>query len=390
MGIKFKKGNKQKKGKTRDFQPLKQEISIEDDPYWKISLLTVSEEHLGRFIKRFMEYERQQSLWVNDIMGGLPTYYCILSVNRGAPVDAIIQAFDRRIGFSCYPNEVIIRAFWTLQNYGLQKEYDDFLFVFEQISKMLPPTEKNELIETHNANVANGKKFANFEKIKEIYEDYFHLYLEGMPDIYEIAGLNRDWDIEAIKSECPNDSELFRKIYSTLTDPLTREKYDILIDFLHENMEKEFVLNRQKKKEVWGQLNKDMFNRIILLALNGPDLIEEYGKRAGKILNINQDWKQYIPPSNETFFTILGLDKDSIGVDKKELEKTLRDKYRETDRTPKVNLAYSVLKNKTLRDDYIWATENIELVDFIKTLFSERKIISRPQNLPSDLELFFK
>lgn len=364
-------GNKYKGGKARNVQTLESDVPIEDDPYWKVSTLSANEERLGRYIKRFMQFEKRHKSWVEDIMGGFPTYYCILGVNRGATVHEITQAFDRKIESSCYPDELIIGAFEVLRNPGLQKAYDEFLFLFEQISKIFPLNEKNELIKAHSENIETGKKFVKLEKIKEVNETYVLLFLEGMPDIYEVAGLKKDLDIEKIKEECPRDSGLLRQIYLILTDPQSRETYDKMMNLINENLKQEGILNRKRRKELWDHLSRDVFDKIILIALTEPDTINKTYVRGGKILNINEDWKQYLPPSKETFFSILKLDADSVSTDKKELETTLRDKYREIERTPTVNLAYSVLKNKSLRDDYLWIIENLELIEVLEALLTD-------------------
>ncbi len=366
-------GIKNRAQKARKVQALSHDISIEDDPYWKISSLFVNEERLGRYVNRFIQFEKRQYQWVNDIMNGFPTYYCIMGVSRGATILEVIQAFERRIEFSCYPDEVIIEAFRVLQNPGLRKEYDEFLFVFEQFSKILPPSEKKELIELHSKHIAEGKLVGKVEEIRKTYNDYFHLFLEGMPDIYEFAGLEKDLDIETLKGESPKDSELLKKIYSVLTDPASRENYDTMINFVYKHLEREALNNLEKKKEYWKHIDKEISDKIMLLALTEPDAINKFYSRCSKILNINQDWKQYLPPADETFFSILGVDEGSIKADKKDLEKILRDKYRKFERTPKVNLAYSVLKNMSMREDYLWLNENLRMLDVINSLFSETK-----------------
>ena len=67
---------------------------------------------------------------------------------------------------------------------------------------------------------------------------------------------------------------------------------------------------------------------------------------------------------------MLGLERDSLSGEKKEVEKTLREKYRYLEKSSKVNLAYSVLKNTSLREDYLWLLENQEMIDVLTDLFS--------------------
>jgi len=64
--------------------------------------------------------------------------------------------------------------------------------------------------------------------------------------------------------------------------------------------------------------------------------------------------------------------------DKKEAEIIIRNKYRELERTPVVNLAYSVLKNQSLRVDYLWILENDKLVETLRLLLSVKKVRGLP------------
>ena len=120
-----------------------------------------------------------------------------------------------------------------------------------------------------------------------------------------------------------------------------------------------------------------MVERIILLSLTEPNAIKNYFKRFETILISNQDWREYLPPSNESFFSILGLDTDVLRADKKEVDGIIRDKYRQLERISRVNLAYSVLKNQTLRDDYLWLFENSAMINMLLDLFS-LKTVQKP------------
>ena len=51
---------------------------------------------------------------------------------------------------------------------------------------------------------------------------------------------------------------------------------------------------------------------------------------------------------------MLNIDAGSVPADKREAERFIRDAYRDKERTEEVNLAYSVLKNSRLREDYDW------------------------------------
>jgi len=128
---------------------------------------------------------------------------------------------------------------------------------------------------------------------------------------------------------------------------------------------------------MWDNLDNDLFEKIVFTALTESIDAEESVKRFTEILNRNPDWKQYLPSNNKTFFSILGLDSNSLSGDKKEIEKIMREKYRPLEKTPEVNLAYSMLKNASLRDDYIWLIEKSEILSiFSDIIFQENDFSS--------------
>jgi hypothetical protein len=111
------------------------QLPIQDDPYWKVSRIFMDIHRIGRYIERFDLFADQHPQWVDDIMEGFPTYYCVLGVYRGAPLDQVVSAYKKRIDSSIYPLQVIQEAFSVLSNLWLQVMYDDFLIVFEQYMK---------------------------------------------------------------------------------------------------------------------------------------------------------------------------------------------------------------------------------------------------------------
>ncbi len=364
---------KKKKQKAKDIQAVKQEIPIQDDPYWKASSIHMDAHRVGRYLARFERFEYLHPEWTGDLMDGIPTYYCVLGVEKGATSDEIENAYNKKLSFSSYPDEVIEEAFDVLSDARLQKEYNELLFIFEQITKCMPYMEKNELIEKHSTHLNSEKEYTRMEQILHNYKGYHILYMNGMPDLYEIAGHAKDSTFEEIKKYSETGSELLKKTCTILGDPASREDYDFLIYFTNKYADQKSLEKREVRRKKWGEIDKGFSEKMILTVLNEPDAIEKYMLRRGEILNSNQDWKHYIPPNKETFLSMLGLDKNSICGDKKEIEKTIREKYRQLEKTAQVNLAYSVLKNTSLRDDYLWLLENHEMLDTLVNLLSERE-----------------
>lgn len=361
---------KNKKQKQSDSSTVKQEISILDDPYWKVSSIFVDMHRIGRFINMFEHFEVRHPEWVQDLMEGTPTYYCILGVEKGVAKSQIEQAYENKQGLSSYSDEIIEEAFDVLSNPRLKKEYNKLLFIFEQITKCMPPHEKNELIKNHADNINTEKKYIRIRPILEKYKWYYVLYMKGMPDLYEVAGIAQDSPEEAFKKYSDSDSEFMQKIFSLLSNKSFREEYDFLIYFINTHSEPEILEKMEIHRRKWEQIDNQIVEKIILDALNEPFGATDNFLHSSETINNNYDWLQYLPPNEETFLSVLGLERDSISGDKKEVEKTLREKYRYLEKTAKVNLAYSVLKNTSLRDDYLWLLENQEMVDALHDLFS--------------------
>lgn len=364
-----KKKNKQKEP---DEPVLKQEIPIQDDPYWKISHLFLDHHRVGRFLVKFERFDDEYPAWTQMLLDGIPTLYCVLGVARGASQEEIEKAYAKKLQLSNYTRDIIEEAYDTLKDKSMQREYDELLFVFEQTTKSMALPAKKELIENHNENIKNEKDFIRMGEIQPQFAQFLNIHLFGAPDLYEIIGLDPKSSFEDIKKQCKNGSDLFKKIFSILGDPSKRDDYDFLMYFVGRfaSIENHEQMNNAKK---WKKIDRKTFEKIIINSLDNSDGNENSGKRISEIISTNQDWKLYLPPGKETFFSILGIDKNSLSGDKKEIEKFLREKYRYLEKTPQVNLAYSVLKNESQRADYLWLSENIDIFNAIKQICSEEE-----------------
>ncbi len=78
---------------------------------------------------------------------------------------------------------------------------------------------------------------------------------------------------------------------------------------------------------------------------------------------MHEDWREYM--GDKTFYDLLTIDMASIPEDKREAERFIRNAYRDMERTPEVNLAYSVLKNFRMREDYEWLLKHEEWVNML-------------------------
>lgn len=364
-----KKKNKQKEP---DKPVLEQEISIQDDPYWRVSSLYLDMHRLGRSLKQFEHFVDEFPEWAEPLLAGMPTLYFVLGVLRGASEEEIEEAYSKKSQFSFFAAHRIEEAYDVLTDEYLQKKYDELLILFEQYTKCLSASEKKELIETHNENLKCEKEFMRMSEIQPQYMKFLELQLLGAPGLYEIIGFGKDAAIEDIKRKCETGSELFKKIGSILVDHKKRDDYDFLIYFTGKYGSKGDHEQRNRKIKKWEKIDKKTFEQIILMSLD-IDNTMELQQRMNKIINANQDWMKYLPPNKDSFFSVLGIDHGTLTGDKKEIEKFLREKYRPLEKTPLVNLAYSVLKNESQRVDYNLVFDKGPIFDAMKFIVSDEE-----------------
>ena len=90
-----------KKNKHLANQPAtKQEISIQDDPYWRVSPLYMDPHRVGKYIIKFDKLDEEYPEWTEMLLDGFPTFYCILGIMRGASEEEIEKAYQSgAVGF---------------------------------------------------------------------------------------------------------------------------------------------------------------------------------------------------------------------------------------------------------------------------------------------------
>ncbi len=371
------------KKKSREDKLLEviKEIPIEDDPYWKVGGVHMDAHRVGRFLDKFERFEENHIEWTDELLGGAPTFYCVLGVKKGTGKDDVKKAYDLKSAFSSYPQYIIDEALTVLSDPKLQKEYDELLLVFEQMTKCMPPIEKNEIIQIHSLHVNVEKEFVRMRPLLSRYKNYIDFYMNGMPDLYEIIGLDRNSSIEHIKKSCNLNSELYKKIFEILGNIASREEYDFMMNFTLKFGDRSEIEKRINRKKRWEGFDNNLFEKIVLFALCNSEETDKFKKRLAEILRSNQDWLQYTHPNKGTFFSALGIDKNSLPGDKKEIEKVIREKYRTLEKTPEINLAYSVLKNASQREDYLYLMQNVDMLNATQKIFSDDEHVNPPEKM---------
>jgi len=329
-----------------------------DDPYWKISNRYVDPCRLEPLIREVDLFEQQHPEWIEHLYDGLPTYYGVLSVIKNASPDMVKEAYDQKKRYSVYPEDVIDEAYTVLINSELRARYNKLLQLFEKISRGFTSKEKSEIKKDHENWLKRER-----EGVKRIYIGLKHpewISLTGMgaPTFYEILGVDKNVSQEDIIEayECKRQIqgqestlELVEEIYSVLSNKQLRGEYDFVLNSFEDIPEN--VLNEIRKRQ------KSMKQKIDDEGILSHIKLHKWNKIIGK----HHDWKKYLPPHKETFYDVLGVDASRLPTDIRDIEKEIRDRYRDMEKTPLVNLAYSVLKNSNLREEYNWMLKNHEV-----------------------------
>ncbi|MBA7530808.1 hypothetical protein ES705_23019 [subsurface metagenome] len=322
-----------------------------DDPYWKVPTRYMDRSRVGTQEKKIEKFEKHYPGCIDDLFDGVPTYYCVLCVSRNDSRVAIEKAYERKKERSTYPDEVIERAYEMLSDDKKRSTYDEILRVFLKLLQAFTAIEKRELIEEHDDWLRMEKNRAAMEYILKNRKVWLRLIHQGLPTFYEVLGVDRAGlkDSEAI--ECKNknvDNRLAEEIGKILNNPQLRFEYDFMLDELDRIMGEEDLEEIRRERGAFLK-GKDA---VYLMVLKYHDYLEKY---AG-IMSNHQDWKEYT--DEKTFYSMLNIDAGSIPEDKRAAEAFFRTAYRDTERTEEVNLAYSVLKNSRLREDYVWLLKN--------------------------------
>jgi len=361
-------GNKKKRytssGRSTPQKPPLSEpdlsLDANEDPYWKISLPREEPGKYARYLVRFQREAYQHPEWAEDLISGIPTYYCVLGVLRGATAEQLLHHYNQEMIFSYYPDDIIERAYSTLSKTVNRIKYDEMLHLYLTISRSLPPEKKEELINEHKSHIERAKVFRRLGEIQKTYYDYPLFIAKGMPDIFTFSNLSRDCSEEDIKKYEERRDEVSTVIASIMRDPAKKDDFVFMSDFLEINSHEEAKDTRTELRKIWKTFDPGLINRIMYMALTSSKTMEKILTRCNEILQDNHDWIPFLPPSDKTFFSVLGIKDDINPLTKSEIEALLRSRYRAMERTPLVNLAYTVLKNQKLRDDYLWLQKNYE------------------------------
>ncbi len=328
-----------------------------DDPYWEIPSRYMDTSRVGQYLKKLQKLEKSYSLYIDDLYTGLPTCYSVLCLPKNASFDAVEKAYERKKRHSVYPDDVLKRAYEILSSSEKRSDYEEIIYLFNKIMQNHTAKEKQELIKEHASWLEKEKDQATFNYIREKHGVWQQLFFHGAPTFYELLGVDRTKLKSGEEVKCENkdvDKRLVEEIYKIINNPQLRFEYDFMLDILDEMFGEEKSEMFKSEKTFWK--GRDV---VYLMILKYYEPIKKYEQ----LIDMHNDWEAYI--EDRTFYDVLTIDMASISGDKQEVENTIRNAYKDKERTPEVNLAYSVLKNFRLRNDYDWLLKNKKWLDLL-------------------------
>ncbi|HIE31476.1 MAG TPA: hypothetical protein EYP67_03725 [Methanosarcinales archaeon] len=326
-----------------------------EDPHWKFPTRYVDFSRMLGHAKKFDKLEKRYPDCVDDLLSGVPTYYCVLCVSKSDPPDVVKKAYQRKKECSTYPDDVLERACEMLSDRRKRSDYDEILRLFLKIMQGYTPKDKREMIEKHDEWLKEEKERAKWEYIMENHGAWCNLLSHGAPTLYEILGVDRAKLKEGEEVTCKKkgvDKRLAEEVCRILNNPQLRFEYDFMLDMMGEILPEGFI--EMMRSEKASRSGNDL---LFLVVLRYYDDVANYDR----IMSMHGDWREYM--GDKTFYDLLTIDMASIPEDKREAERFIRNAYRDMERTPEVNLAYSVLKNFRMREDYDWMLKQREWVN---------------------------
>lgn len=329
-----------------------------DDPYWKVPTRYMDRSRVGGQEKKLEKFERLYPGCVDDLFDGLPSYYCVLCVSKNDSREEIEKAYERKKKCSVYPDEVLERAYEMLSDKKKRSVYNEIISTFLKVLMAFTAVEKREIKKDHDDWLEREKKRATMEYIVENRGAWLYLFSRGAPTFYKLLGVNRAKlkNGEVVRCKKKNvDHRLAEEICKIINNPQLRFEYDFMIGELSGIFDENPLVN-ELLRGLWGREASHRRKKAFLKGKDAAYLMVlkyfDYLERYEKIKDKYQEWAEYT--GDKTFYDVLNLNVALIPSDRREAENVIRNAYKDKKRTEEVNLAYSVLKNSRLREDYDW------------------------------------
>jgi len=316
----------------------------------------------------------QREPWVEDFFADIPLYYDVLGIDPSTSTHGIKEALELRHEISCFPEDLLSRVEEILTHEKKRKAYDTLIRLFKESMYAL----KARGVGEYDSNIRDWIGFDNAINIqwyiKRNHGGWFVLDQYGAPSLYKMLGLKQDATTEEIEKEVDAIDDLewiqktFRAVKEVLTDPILRWEYDLLLAFRKRKDEEEIPFQSKGLAHLWPPTEESA--RLLHEIIQYPGDLEDEMDDYRELMKDHSEWMDHLPPKR-SFYEILDLSREGLSKSSREATREMRRRYRQLERTEEVNLAYSVLKNRDLKEDYDELVDKTPLVGSVLRLIEE-------------------
>jgi len=344
--------------------------------------------------QQFRKIERAHKKWVQYHMDeGIPTFFSLLSVEQNVDEARLDEVYAYKREYSSFPEDIIEEAYRTLKNPKLRLTYIQFLKVFRDYYGGVAPPEYRAGLEKCHACKQNLEKqtilfsfiWQHHPNWKALYEMGINLLALGKVKVEDDAGKLSKLSQRKIRNPS-QQARLCANIRRALSDPATLAEYHVFADVISRQIPPQEAILLKKFPRLWIKCE---FTPEEIEFLLGDEEVEAGIRRWYAIKERQSDWVQFLPPYTETFYHLLDIPSplansaegesmaivaNDLACENKIFRDLLFEKFKKASKTPKVNAAYTVLRNPSEKADYDWMlTYNVLMAKVAALLGSFRK-----------------
>lgn len=346
-------------------------IYFSDDKYWpkRDTKKRIREIKIYQELKHF---ERSYQNWLDfHLENGFPTFYSVLGANFNVNMNRLHEIYKFKKENSYIPIDIIEEAYKTIKKTEIRSKYNRFLKMFRNYYNSLDEEERSELDVKHSEWQYYEKKKIIMSLILERHKNWEILYLIGI-NLFSISKIKSNCKMQDIIALCEKSfkdttkrGKILAYITQTFLNSFVYQEYRTFLSiFPSFFLKKEKNLVAIKLQKHWQKINFTIndFRDILLSEEPLMDKINTYKS----ILSTNNDWLNYLPPHKKTLYQVLDIDivnlNSNDSLELKNINSQFRDllfkKYKNAQKSPETNLAYTTLKNPQIRANYDWMLKN--------------------------------
>nr|MDO8116069.1 hypothetical protein [Candidatus Sigynarchaeota archaeon] len=270
--------------------------------------------------------------------------------------------------YSYIPDEILDDALQTLKNPRMRMEYYRFLVIFQEaFVALFSDDDRASMLKDHAEIQSKEKKHMACAVILKHHPNWGELFDIGVNLLSisrnDVKGANANARVGGKSRKGSSKSTDVRSSIGTyLSNQDLLLEYKVFLEYYKECFLKpEFKDTILSLQDEFVGKRLDAIDQSLFLKQESINALVEHWH---EIFQKNGDWARFLPPNNENFYSILGLDKEKqnrgIGTndDESVFRKMLLDKFKVLPKTIEVNQAYTVLRNPANRDEYNWMLDH--------------------------------